>query len=65
MSADTSGEFEVLSLAMDAGRLRPCAVASNSHASEECAVVLSGEVVAEVAGQRYELADGTLTSRNR
>ncbi len=56
VSADTSGEFEVLSLALTPGRhhgRRP-----NSHASEECAVVLSGEVIAEVAGQAYELAAG-------
>ena len=56
VSADTSGEFEVLSLAMNPGGATG-AVAS-SHASEECAVVLSGEVVAEVAGQLYTLGPG-------
>jgi transcriptional regulator with XRE-family HTH domain len=53
VSADTSGEFEVLSLTLAAhGRTssRP-----NAHASEECDVVLRGRIVAEVAGQRIEL----------
>lgn len=56
VSADTSGEFEVLSLA-----LAPRGTTSrsaNSHASEECAVVLKGRVIAEVAGQPYELDAG-------
>ena len=56
VSADTSGEFEVLSLAIKPGGAsspRP-----STHASEECAVVLHGEVVAEVAGQVYTLGPG-------
>jgi transcriptional regulator with XRE-family HTH domain len=56
VSADTSGEFEVLSLS-----LHPHGTTSakaNSHASEECAVVLKGNVVAEVAGQEYGLHEG-------
>jgi transcriptional regulator with XRE-family HTH domain len=56
VSADTSGEFEVLSLALAPGG--STGAAPNSHASEECAVVLSGRVVAEVEGQLYELEAG-------
>jgi transcriptional regulator with XRE-family HTH domain len=56
VSADTSGEFEVLSLAIAPGG--STGAAPNSHASEECALVLRGEVVAEVAGQEYELGNG-------
>jgi transcriptional regulator with XRE-family HTH domain len=56
VSADTSGEFEVLALTIAPGG--STGVAPNSHASEECAVVLSGEVVAEVAGQSYSLGPG-------
>ena len=56
VSADTSGEFEVLSLALKPGSTT--SQLPNSHASEECAVVLSGQVVAEVAGQEYELGAG-------
>ena len=56
VSADTSGEFEVLSLAISPGG--STGPIPNSHASEECAVVLRGDVVAEVAGQEYELGSG-------
>lgn len=56
VSADTSGEFEVLSLTIAPGG--STGPVPNSHASEECAVVLSGEVVAEVAGQSYGLGAG-------
>jgi transcriptional regulator with XRE-family HTH domain len=56
VSADTSGEFEVLSLAISAGG--STGAVPNSHASEECAIVLRGELVAEVAGQLYELEAG-------
>ena len=56
VSADTSGEFEVLSLTIAPGG--STGAAPNSHASEECAVVLNGEVVAEVAGQSYALGAG-------
>ena len=56
VSADTSGEFEVLSLVITPGG--STGAAANSHASEECAVVLRGDVVAEVAGQLYELGAG-------
>jgi transcriptional regulator with XRE-family HTH domain len=56
VSADTSGEFEVLSLSLAPGG--STGAVPNSHASEECAVVLSGDVIAEVAGQEYELASG-------
>jgi transcriptional regulator with XRE-family HTH domain len=56
VSADTSGEFEVLSLTLAPGG--STGATPNSHASEECAVVLSGEVVAEVAGQAYTLTAG-------
>jgi transcriptional regulator with XRE-family HTH domain len=56
VSADTSGELEVLSLTIAPGAAS--GPAPNSHPSEECSVVLRGEVVAEVAGQLYELAEG-------
>jgi transcriptional regulator with XRE-family HTH domain len=56
VSADTSGEFEVLSLALAPGG--STGAVPNSHASEECAVVLSGDVIAEVGGQEYELGPG-------
>lgn len=56
VSADTSGEFEVLSLAIAPGG--STGAVPNSHASEECALVLRGDVVAEVAGQEYELESG-------
>lgn len=56
VSADTSGEFEVLSLALSPGG--STGAVPNSHASEECAVVLSGAVIAEVGGQEYELGSG-------
>jgi transcriptional regulator with XRE-family HTH domain len=56
VSADTSGEFEVLSLTLAPGG--STGAAPNSHSSEECAVVLHGDVVAEVGGQEYELGSG-------
>jgi transcriptional regulator with XRE-family HTH domain len=56
VSADTSGEFEVLSLSLSPGG--STGAVPNSHASEECAVVLSGDVVAEVGDQAYELSTG-------
>lgn len=56
VSADTSGEFEVLALTIAPGG--STGATPNSHASEECAVVLNGEVVAEVAGQSYALGPG-------
>jgi transcriptional regulator with XRE-family HTH domain len=56
VSADTSGEFEVLSLVITpGGTTGPVAT---SHASEECSLVLRGAVTAEVAGQFHELAAG-------
>ena len=56
VSADTSGEFEVLSLAIKPGG--STGAQPSTHASEECAVVLRGDVVAEVAGQLYALSVG-------
>lgn len=56
VSADTSGEFEVLSLALNPGG--STGAVALGHASEECAVVVTGEVVAEVAGQLYTLGQG-------
>jgi transcriptional regulator with XRE-family HTH domain len=56
VSADTSGEFEVLSLALAPGG--STGAVPTSHASEECAVVLRGDVIAEVAGQEYGLESG-------
>lgn len=56
LSADTNGEFEVLSLSLSpGGATAPTAIA---HPSEECSVVLKGRVVAEVAGRVYELEAG-------
>jgi transcriptional regulator with XRE-family HTH domain len=56
VSADTSGEFEVLALTLTPGGTT--SAKANSHASEECAVVLRGRVVAEVASQAYDLGPG-------
>lgn len=56
VSADTSGEFEVLSLTISPGG--STSAMATGHASEECAVVLAGEVLAEVAGQLYGLGPG-------
>jgi transcriptional regulator with XRE-family HTH domain len=56
VSADTSGEFEVLSLSLHP--YGTTSVVPNAHASEECAVVLLGQVQAEVAGQEYALGPG-------
>jgi transcriptional regulator with XRE-family HTH domain len=56
VSADTSGEFEVLSLSLAPGGAS--GAVATGHASEECSIVLSGEVVAEVAGQAYTLGVG-------
>jgi transcriptional regulator with XRE-family HTH domain len=56
VSADTSGEFEVLSLTLAPGG--STGAVPNSHASEECAVVLHGDVIAEVGGQEYQLGSG-------
>jgi transcriptional regulator with XRE-family HTH domain len=56
VSADTSGEVEVLALTINAGGSTGATAAS--HASEECSIVLSGRVVAEVAGQLYDLDTG-------
>ncbi len=56
VSADTSGEFEVLSLTISPGGTT--GAAPNSHPGEECSVVLRGSVIAEVNGQAYELDAG-------
>ena len=56
VSDDTSGEFEVLALALSPGGTT--GAKATSHASEECAFVLTGRVVAEVAGQEYDLGSG-------
>ena len=56
VSADTSGEFEVLALAIAPGG--STSAAASSHSSEECALVLRGQVVAEVAGRTYQLGAG-------
>jgi transcriptional regulator with XRE-family HTH domain len=56
VTADTIGEFEVLGLGIaPGGATGPNAIA---HASEECSIVLSGHIVAEVAGRTYELDAG-------
>ena len=56
VSADTAGEFEVLSLVL--APHGTSASAAGSHKSEECSIVLRGAVTAEVAGQLYELGEG-------
>jgi transcriptional regulator with XRE-family HTH domain len=56
VSADTSGEFEVLSLTLTPGSTT--SGHATAHASEECSVVIKGHIVAEVAGQLYELSAG-------
>jgi transcriptional regulator with XRE-family HTH domain len=56
VSADTSGEFEVLSLTIAPGSTT--SLHATPHASEECTVVIRGRIVAEVAGQLYELSVG-------
>ncbi len=56
VSADTSGEFEVLSLTLAPGSTT--SRHATPHASEECSVVINGRIVAEVAGQLYELSAG-------
>jgi transcriptional regulator with XRE-family HTH domain len=56
VSADSSGEFEVLSLALHPGGTT--SANASSHASEECALVVRGRVIAEVSGQEYELGEG-------
>ena len=56
VSADTSGEFEVLALAIKPGGVT--SAEATSHASEECTIVLKGEVVVEVAGQTHTLGPG-------
>jgi transcriptional regulator with XRE-family HTH domain len=56
VSADTSGEFEVLSAVLEPGA--DTGDPHNHHAAEECTVVIRGSMVAEVAGERYQLAAG-------
>jgi transcriptional regulator with XRE-family HTH domain len=56
VSADTFGEFEVLALTVTPGSTT--SALPDSHPSEECAVVLAGRVIAEVAGQDYDLEAG-------
>ncbi len=56
VSADTSGEFEVLSAVLEPGA--DTGDPYNHHAAEECTVVIRGSMVAEVAGVRYQLAAG-------
>jgi transcriptional regulator with XRE-family HTH domain len=56
VSADTSGEFEVLSLTITPGATT--SAVGNSHTSEECTVILRGHVVAEIEGREYPLSPG-------
>jgi len=56
VSADTSGEFEVLSLTITPGSTT--SMQATAHGSEECSVVITGRIVAEVSGQLYELSAG-------
>ncbi len=56
VSADTSGDFEVLSAVLEPGA--DTGDRHNHHAAEECTLVIRGSMVAEVAGVRYKLAAG-------
>ena len=56
VSADTIGEFEVLGCTIAAGGATGST--AMAHSSEECSIVLSGRVIAEVAGRTYELDAG-------
>jgi len=56
VSADTSGEVEGLSLTLPPGSTT--SRHATPHASEECSVVIKGRIIAEVAGQLYELSAG-------
>jgi uncharacterized cupin superfamily protein len=57
VSADISGQFEVLSAVLEPGAAT--GDAHNHHAAEECTVVIRGSMVAEVAGVRHELSAAT------
>ena len=56
VSADTIGEFEILACTIPPGGATGSA--AGSHASEECSIVVSGRIIAEVAGRTYELDAG-------
>jgi len=56
VSADTIGEFEVLSLTLAPGD--STSASPTAHTSEECTLVLRGQVRAEVAGRTYDLDAG-------
>jgi transcriptional regulator with XRE-family HTH domain len=56
VSADTIGEFEILSCTIAPGATTGSV--ATSHGSEECSIVVSGRVIAEVAGRTYELDAG-------
>ena len=56
VSADTIGEFEILGCTIPPGGV--IGTVATSHSSEECAIVISGRVIAEVAGRTYELDAG-------
>jgi transcriptional regulator with XRE-family HTH domain len=56
VSADTIGEFEILGCTIAAGG--STGPAATAHSSEECSIVLTGRVIAEVAGRTYELDAG-------
>jgi transcriptional regulator with XRE-family HTH domain len=56
VSADTIGEFEILSCTIAPGAAT--GAFATAHSSEECSIVVSGRVIAEVAGRTYELDAG-------
>ena len=56
VSADTIGEFEILGCTISVGG--STGSTATAHSSEECSIVLSGRVIAEVAGRTYELDAG-------
>jgi transcriptional regulator with XRE-family HTH domain len=56
VTADTIGEFEILGCTIAPGAAT--GTVASSHGSEECSIVVSGRVIAEVAGRTYELDAG-------
>jgi len=56
VSADTSGEFEILDLVLKPGA--SATAAASSHSAEECSVVLRGTIRVELDGEEHQLDIG-------
>jgi len=56
VSADTSGEFEILSLVLKPGASATATAAG--HSAEECSVVLRGQLAVELDGEEHLLGAG-------